>query len=143
MSTAAVAEVAPAARDAGTIFPADAAQAVGKVSVAVEDLGVDLCSTVSFRGVHGADLLAHAPGVAASTGSACHANDVAPSAPSATLFANGVASGVAPEIALSAVQLSLGRDTIGAAVAVAVDRLVVTHHQAREEHSVPETSKRE
>ena len=91
---------------------------------------------VSFPGVRGADLLARAPGVAASTGSACHAGE---ETPSATLLAMGVA----PEVALSAVRLSLGRDTTGAAVALAADRLVTAYHQAREEHSVPETSKRE
>ena len=230
-----LAELAPAARDAGAIVHTDAAQAIGKVPVSVEDLGVDLLSVaghkcyapkgvgalyvrrgtplspvlvgagqerglrpgtenvagivglgaacelaraslaldpvrigalraelfaalcaavpglvchtpldaslpntlyVSFPGVHGADLLAGAPGVAASTGSACHAGE---ETPSATLLAMGVA----PEVALSAVRLSLGRDTTGAAVALAADLLVVAYHQAREEHSVPETSKRE
>lgn len=48
-----------------------------------------------------------------------------------------------PEVALSTVRLSLGRDTTGAAVALAADRLVAAYHQAREEHPVPETSKRE
>ena len=91
---------------------------------------------VSFPGVHGADLLARAPGVAASTGSACHAGE---ETPSATLLAMGVA----PEVALAAVRLSLGRDTTGAAVAVAADRLVAAYHQVREERPVPETSKRE
>ncbi len=90
---------------------------------------------VSFPGVHGTDLLSRAPGVAASTGSACHAGG---ETPSATLLAMGVA----PEVALSAVRLSLGRDTTGAAIALAADRLVVAYHQAREEHPVPETSKR-
>ena len=91
---------------------------------------------VSFPGVHGTDLLARAPGVAASTGSACHAGE---STPSATLLAMGVA----PDVARSAVRLSLGRDTTGAAVALAADRLVAAWRQAREEHPVPETSKRE
>ncbi len=230
-----LADLAPAAHEAGAIVHADAAQAIGKVPVSVEDVGVDLCSVaghkvyapkgvgalyvrrgtplspvlvgagqerglrpgtenvagivglgaacelaraglaldparigalrdellaalcaavpglvchtpldmaipntlyVSFPGVHGADLLAGAPGVAASTGSACHAGE---QAPSATLLAMGVA----PEVALSAVRLSLGRDTTGAEVALAADRLVAAYHQAREEHPVSETSKRE
>ena len=54
-----------------------------------------------------------------------------------------LAMGVAPEVARSAVRLSLGRDTTGAAVALAADRLVAAWRQAREEHPVPETSKRE
>ena len=230
-----VADLAPAARDAGAVVHADAAQAIGKIPVSVDDLGVDLVSVaghkvyapkgvgalyvrrgtplapvvvgagqerglrpgtenvagivglgaacelarslltldperlgalrgelfaalsaavpglvchtpldaslpntlfVSFPGVQGTDLLARAPGVAASTGSACHAGE---ETPSATLLAMGVA----PEVALSAVRLSLGRDTTGAAVALAADRLVTAYHQAREEHTVPETSKRE
>ena len=230
-----LAELAPAAHDAGAIVHADAAQAIGKIPVSVDDLGVDLLSVaghkvyapkgvgalyvrrgtpllpvlvgagqerglrpgtenvagivglgaacelarsrlaldparlvalrdellaalsaavpglvchtpldaslantlfVSFPGVQGTDLLARAPGVAASTGSACHAGE---ETPSATLLAMGVA----PEVALSAVRLSLGRDTTGAEVALAADRLVAAWRQAREEHSVSETSKRE
>ena len=229
-----LADLAPAAHDAGAVVHADAAQAIGKVPVSVEDLGVDLLSVaghkcyapkgvgalyvrrgtplspflvgagqerglrpgtenvagivglgaacelarsrlaldparlgalrdelfaalsaavpglvchtpldaslantlfVSFPGVRGADLLARAPGVAASTGSACHAGE---ETPSGTLLAMGVA----PEVALSAVRLSLGRDTTGAAVSLAADRLVAAYHQAREEHTVSETSKR-
>ncbi len=95
---------------------------------------------VSFPGVRGTDLLARASGIAASTGSACHASEATPSA---TLAAMGVAPGVAPGVARSAVRLSLGRDTTGASVALAVDRLVAAWRQARDEHSVPETSKRE
>ena len=76
------------------------------------------------------------PGVAASTGSACHAGE---ETPSATLLAMGVA----PEVARSAVRLSLGRDTTGAEVPLAADRLVTAYHQAREEHPLPEPSKRE
>jgi cysteine desulfurase len=230
-----LADLAPAAHDAGAVVHADAAQAIGKVPVSVDDLGVDLLSVaghkvyapkgvgalyvrrgtpllpvlvgagqerglrpgtenvagivglgaacelarsrlaldparlgalrdelfaalsaavpglvchtpldaslpntlfVSFPGVRGADLLARAPGVAASTGSACHADE---ETPSATLLAMGVA----PKVALSAVRLSLGRDTTGAALALAADRLVTAYRQAREEHPVPETSKRE
>lgn len=52
----------------------------------------------------GAELLAHAPGIAASTGSACHADDES---------ASGVlgAMGLDPKIATGAVRLSLGRAT--------------------------------
>ncbi|MDA8284274.1 MAG: cysteine desulfurase family protein [Actinomycetota bacterium] len=231
-----IAELAPAAHDAGALIHTDAAQAIGKVPVSVDDLGVDLVSVaghklyapkgvgalyvrrgtplwpvlvgagqerglrpgtenvagivglgaacelararlahdsarlgplrddllarlrdgvpglvchtpldtaipntmfVSFPGVHGTDLLARAPGVAASTGSACHAGE---STPSATLLAMGVA----PDVARSAVRLSLGRDTTGAGVALAADRLVAAWRQAREATTpVPETSKRE
>ncbi len=230
-----LADLAPAAHDAGAIVHADAAQAIGKIPVSVGDLGVDLLSVaghkcyapkgvgalyvrrgtpllpvlvgagqerglrpgtenvagvvglgaacelarsrlaldparigalrdellamlcaavpglvchtpldaslpstlfVSFPGVQATDLLARAPGVAASTGSACHAGE---ETPSATLLAMGVA----PEVALSAVRLSLGRDTTGPAVALAADRLVAAYRQAREEHSVSKTSKGE
>ncbi len=90
---------------------------------------------VSFPGVRGTDLLARAPGVAASTGSACHSGE---ETPSATL----IAMGVAPEVALSAVRLSLGRDTTGDEIALAADLLAAAYHQAREERSASEKSKR-
>ena len=45
----ALAELAPAARDAGALVHADAAQAIGKVPVSVEDLGVDLCSIAGHK----------------------------------------------------------------------------------------------
>jgi cysteine desulfurase len=59
---------------------------------------------VSFPGVRGSAVLARATGVAASTGSACHAGG---EAPSAVLTAMGLESGVA----LGAVRLTLGRFT--------------------------------
>jgi len=59
---------------------------------------------VSFAGVEGNALLAGTPGVAASTGSACHAGHTEPSAVL-------LAMGVSPELALGAVRLSLGRWT--------------------------------
>ncbi|MDA8385280.1 MAG: cysteine desulfurase family protein [Actinomycetota bacterium] len=229
-----LADLAPAAHEAGALVHADAAQAIGKIPVSVEDLGVDLLSVaghkcyapkgvgalyvrrgtplapvlvgasqerglrpgtenvaaivglgaacelarsrvaidsarigvlrdellaalsaaipglvchtplhaslpntlfVSFPGVRGTDLLARAPGVAASTGSACHSGE---ETPSATLLAMGVT----PQVALSAVRLSLGRDTTGAEVALAADRLAAAYRQAREEHSASEKSKR-
>jgi cysteine sulfinate desulfinase/cysteine desulfurase-like protein len=59
---------------------------------------------VLFPGVRGGDLLEAVPRICASTGSACHAGDPKPS---------GVllALGLAPEQALGAVRLSLGRTT--------------------------------
>lgn len=57
---------------------------------------------VSFPGVDGQELLAATPGLAASTGSACHAGRTEPSAVL-------VAMGLARERALGAVRLSLGR----------------------------------
>jgi cysteine desulfurase len=59
---------------------------------------------VSFPGAIGAEVLARIPKLAASTGSACHAGE---HMPNATLLAVGVA----PEVALGAVRLSLGRGT--------------------------------
>ena len=101
-------------------------------------LGTALPNTlfVSFPGVHGTDLLARARGVAASTGSACHAGN---ESSSATLLAMGVA----PDIALCALRLSLGRDTTATAIALAADHLVAAYHQARNEHPVPDASERE
>jgi cysteine desulfurase len=71
---------------------------------------------VSFPGVLGGDVLARAPEVAASTGSACHAGQV--SASSVLL-----AMGVPVEEALGAVRLTLGRDTGEADVEVAASAL--------------------
>ena len=78
---------------------------------------------VSFPGVLGTDVLAHAPGIAASTGSACHAGE---HRPSPTLLAMGVA----PEAALGAVRLSLGRDTTTADIAAAARILAAAHREA-------------
>ena len=78
---------------------------------------------VSFPGVLGADVLAHAPGVAASTGSACHSGE---HRPSSTLLAMGVA----PESALGAVRLSLGRDTTTADIAAAAGMLAAAYRHA-------------
>jgi cysteine desulfurase len=44
-----VGEVAPAAREAGVIVHSDAAQAVGKIEVKVDDLGVDLLSIAGHK----------------------------------------------------------------------------------------------
>ncbi len=59
---------------------------------------------LSFTGQIGADLLARLDGVAASTGSACHAGEVTPS-PVLT------AMGVPPDLARGAIRFSLGRTT--------------------------------
>jgi cysteine desulfurase len=75
---------------------------------------------VSFPGVLGADVLARVPQLAASTGPACHAGE---HTPNATLLAMGVA----PEVALGAVRLSLGRGTTRADVEAAVELLARAH----------------
>ncbi|MHB1850295.1 MAG: cysteine desulfurase family protein [Acidimicrobiales bacterium] len=75
---------------------------------------------VSFPGVLGADVLAKTPGIAASTGSACHAGE---HTPNATLRARGVA----PNVALGAIRLSLGRGTTRAEIEAAVGLLVSAH----------------
>ena len=75
---------------------------------------------VSFPGVLGADVLARVPQLAASTGSACHAGE---HTPNATLLAMGVA----PEVALGALRLSLGRGTTRAEIEAAVELLAGAH----------------
>lgn len=75
---------------------------------------------LSFPGLVGAELLAQAPGIAASTGSACHAGTHTPSAVLAAMQ-------VAPEVALGAVRFSLGRTTTETDVATAVAILVEAH----------------
>jgi cysteine desulfurase len=72
---------------------------------------------VSFPDARGSAVLARATGVAASTGSACHAGG---EAPSAVLTAMGVESGVA----LGAVRLTLGRFSTTYEVDQAASRLV-------------------
>lgn len=61
-------------------------------------------ASVSFAGEVGADVLARLQGVAASTGSACHAGSV-------ELSPVLAAMGVPPEQGMGAVRFSLGRDT--------------------------------
>ena len=73
--------------------------------------------TVSFPGVLGRDVLAHAHRVAASTGSACHSGQ---HTPSATLLAMGMP----PDTALGAVRLSLGHDNSRSDILAAADDLV-------------------
>ena len=76
--------------------------------------------TVSFPDVIGRAVLARAPGLAASTGSACHSGQ---DTPSATLLAMGVT----PTTALGAVRLSLGRATTDTDVSAAAAILVAAH----------------
>ena len=71
---------------------------------------------MSIDGVRGHELLAAVPGVAASTGSACHAGEDAPS-PVLT------AMGLGPERAMGAVRLSLGRWTTADDVLAAAELL--------------------
>lgn len=75
---------------------------------------------VSFPGVLGRDVLAHAAGLAASTGSACHSGL---DTPSATLLAMGVT----PAIALGSVRLSLGRATTATEISTAATILATAH----------------
>jgi cysteine desulfurase len=76
--------------------------------------------TVSFPGVTGRAVLEHAPGLAASTGSACHSGH---DTPSATLLAMGVT----PATALGAVRLSLGRPTTATDISTAAAILATAH----------------
>jgi cysteine desulfurase len=71
---------------------------------------------VSFSGVDGEELLAATPQVAASTGSACHAGRTDPSLVL-------MAMGMAPERALGAVRLSLGKFTTASDVDLAATAL--------------------
>jgi cysteine desulfurase len=71
---------------------------------------------VSFVGRVGADILARSPGIAASTGSACHAGEI-------RLSPVLEAMGVPPEVGMGAVRLSLGRVTTFAEIEAAVEHL--------------------
>jgi cysteine desulfurase len=75
---------------------------------------------VSFPGVLGTDLLARVPGLAASTGSACHAGE---HTPNATLLAMGIS----PDVSLGAVRLSLGRGNTRDDVDAAAELLAGAH----------------
>jgi cysteine desulfurase len=84
--------------------------------------------SVRFPGVSGSALLAAAPEVAASTGSACHAGGERPSAVV-------LAMGVAPDEALGTVRLSVGPTTSEGEVERAADALVRAWHSLRGEAS--------
>jgi cysteine desulfurase len=71
---------------------------------------------VSFPGQAGADVLARLDGVAASTGSACHAGRI-------ELSPVLKAMGVAPETGMGAIRFSLGRGTTAEEIDAVVDRL--------------------
>lgn len=71
---------------------------------------------VSFLGRRGADILAQMPEVAASTGSACHADSV-------TLSPVLSAMGVSPVVGAGAIRFSLGRTTTEADIAAVSQRL--------------------
>ncbi len=76
---------------------------------------------VSFLGVEGATLLARVPDMAASTGSACHA-DHKEASPVLS------AMGIAPDAAMGAVRLSLGRFTTEAEVDYAAELFIKAFH---------------
>ena len=78
---------------------------------------------VSFPSALGREVLARAPSVAASTGSACHAGQ---DTPGSTLLAMGVS----PDVALGAVRFSLGHDNTAADIDAAVEALIRAHRLA-------------
>jgi cysteine desulfurase len=75
---------------------------------------------VSFVGMIGAEVLSRLDGVAASTGSACHAGRV-------ELSPVLVAMGVPEAIGIGAVRFSLGRTTTDAEIDVVIDQLRTRH----------------
>lgn len=75
---------------------------------------------VTVPGATGAAILAYAPGVAASTGAACHSGE---QAPSGTLTAMGIGG----ERARGAIRLSLGRRTTESDVRKAAAELIRAH----------------
>lgn len=89
-----------------------------------------LPGTVSgrFPGVRGSSLLAAAPSLAATTGSACHAGEEHASAAL-------LAMGLDPRDALGAIRLSLGRGTTEAEVDTAARDLLAAAARLREERS--------
>ncbi|MDA8367961.1 MAG: cysteine desulfurase family protein [Actinomycetota bacterium] len=106
-----------------TLWEALSERIVGLVRHTPMDTALPNTLTVSFPGVPGWEVLAHAEGLAASTGSACH---VGQQTPSVTLLAMGVP----PDVALGAVRLSLGHDNNPTEIATAADILVTAHQDA-------------
>lgn len=88
----------------------------GLVRISPRDDSLPNTLTVAVPGVIGADVLTAAPGVAASTGSACHAGV---HTPAETLLAMGVDAATA----LGAVRLTLGRSSTSTEVAAAAEQL--------------------
>lgn len=72
---------------------------------------------VNFRGVVGAELLEKVPGLAASTGAACHSGEVALSSVLSAMH-------IPPELGMGAVRFSLGRYTTGEDVERTVELVV-------------------
>ena len=76
---------------------------------------------VGFVGLVGSELLAAVDGVAASTGSACHAGNV-------ELSPVLRAMGVSPEVGMGAIRLSLGRWTTETEIRAVAERLTAAAH---------------
>lgn len=72
--------------------------------------------SISIPGRRGLDVLASCPGIAASTGSACHTGEITPSAVL-------IAMGVPADVAAGAIRLSLGSHTTSDQVIAAADAL--------------------
>jgi cysteine desulfurase len=96
---------------------------ISRTSADVESLPNTL--HVRFPDVHGNAMLDATPGIAASTGSACHSGIDRP--PEAIL-----ALGVPVEIALGSVRLSLGHSTNAEAIEAAVSQLIAGWRAAKE-----------
>lgn len=73
--------------------------------------------SVSFPGIQGSDLLAQVPEICASTGAACHSEDMSMSATLAAI-------GTTPELAAGTVRFSFGWYTSEEEVSAAADRLI-------------------
>ena len=71
---------------------------------------------ISIEGTIGSELLRNAPGIAASTGSACHSGDPEPSPVLSAMSLD-------PARALAAIRLTLGRSTTAGDIETAVDQL--------------------
>lgn len=95
---------------------------VGSSDLAALPIGLPNTLNVNFLGTTGAQVLAFAPGLAASTGAACHSDDV-------RLSTTLEAMGVSPEIGRGAVRLSLGRFTTEAEVNRAAELLITAYHR--------------
>ena len=96
----------------------------GLVRISPPDFSLPNTLTVAVPGVIGADVLGAAPGVAASTGSACHSGV---HTPAKTL----TAMGVDPTNALGAVRLTLGRSSTSTDVTAAAEQLVAATRDLR------------